>query len=416
MDLLASGHYGEAVALLEDVEEPPDSEEDPALSTMLLAVRQMCLAGDNYQTEAELHRKAYHAATVREQQLRQQLQSLLALVAARIRIGGGESEDELRERREIPSILKRLQGLLGFNQQAPAEATGSGAPDAAIQEAAPPPPPDPAPAEAATVEERPKKEADPEEPTLAVYCLGSLRVYDNGRLVDEWTGNKSKTLFKYLVLHRERPVHRDVLIDMLWRDEDPEAARRNLYQAVYMLRQALQPSHPDFQYILCENSCYLFNPELDLWVDYEAFLKHYQAGQRLERENRLPAAILQYEAAENLYEGEFLAPDLYEEWTLMLRERLKHAYLDLLDRISRFYWSQNQYSLCIAYCQKILLADRCREDAHRRLMMAYMRQGHRHLALRQYHLCVEALKQELDTDPMPETRELYEEIKRNRTP
>lgn len=410
-ELLASGYYGEAATMLQSVEKPPKPgtpEEEPVLAMILEAIRQMCLVGDDYKSEAELHRQAYQAATAREQQLRQHLQMLMCLIGSRLMMPGagldggldGGSADGPRQRSEIPAMLKRLQGLLGVQEVAPIERPSIEAPAPATAAALL----DPATGPGQGI-------AEGGRPTLAVYFLGSLRVYDNGRLVEEWMGNKCKSLFKYLVLHGERPVHRDVLGDMLW-PEEPETARRNLYQAVYMLRQVLQDSHPDFPYILCENSCYLFNPGLELWVDYEEFLKHYQTGQRLERERRMAEAIQQYEAAENLYEGDLLAEDLYEEWSLMLRDRLKQAYLDLLDRISRYYWNEEQYSLCVAYCQKILLADRCREDAHCRLMMAYMRQGHRHLALRQYDRCVEALQQELDTTPMPATVELYENIKK----
>jgi DNA-binding SARP family transcriptional activator len=66
--------------------------------------------------------------------------------------------------------------------------------------------------------------------------------------------------------------------------------------------------------------------------------------------------------------------------------------------------------MCVAYCQKILAEDSCREDAHRRLMCCYSRQGQRHLALRQYHTCVEALERELEVPPMPATQELYQQI------
>src|SRR5690554_3906891 len=83
-ELLASGYYGEAVTLLQGVEEPPDSVEDAALSTILEAMRQMCLAGDNYKSEAERHRQAYQVATAREQQMRQQLQALMALIGSRL--------------------------------------------------------------------------------------------------------------------------------------------------------------------------------------------------------------------------------------------------------------------------------------------------------------------------------------------
>jgi len=197
-------------------------------------------------------------------------------------------------------------------------------------------------------------------------------------------------------------------MDLFWRDTDPASARRNLYQAIYSLRQALHNNGLDFPYILCEESCYHLNPDIELWVDSEAFASHYQTGQRLEREGHLHKMIRAYELAENLYEGEFMVEDRYKDWTLVHRESLKHAHLDILDRLSQYYFDQAQFTTCIAFCQKILAQDNCREDAHRRLMRCYLHQSQRHLALRQYHLCAEALKRELNVPPMPATIELYQ--------
>ena len=45
-------------------------------------------------------------------------------------------------------------------------------------------------------------------------------------------------------------------------------------------------------------------------------------------------------------------------------------------------------------------------------MRCYSRQGQRNLALRQYHLCVEALARVLDVSPMGETVALYHQIRR----
>jgi DNA-binding SARP family transcriptional activator len=57
--------------------------------------------------------------------------------------------------------------------------------------------------------------------------------------------------------------------------------------------------------------------------------------------------------------------------------------------------------------------DRCREEAHRRLMRCYTRQGQPHLALRQYQACADALDQDLGVDPDPATVSLAEQIRRH---
>jgi DNA-binding SARP family transcriptional activator len=167
--------------------------------------------------------------------------------------------------------------------------------------------------------------------------------------------------------------------------------------------------------ILFNDGCYCLNPDIPLWIDSEAFSMHYQAGQQSERQGLVDQAIEAYEAAADLYEGEFLAEDIYEDWTLAHREHLKYIHLSLLDQLSQHYYKQEQFARSMMYSQRILAHDNCREDAHRRLMRCYQRQGQRHLALRQYHRCMEALKSELDVPPMPATTRLYEMIRQEQT-
>ena len=59
----------------------------------------------------------------------------------------------------------------------------------------------------------------------------------------------------------------------------------------------------------------------------------------------------------------------------------------------------------------VVQRDPCREDAHRRLMRCFTRQGQPHLALRQYQACVDALDHELGVDPDPATTALAQQIR-----
>lgn len=252
-------------------------------------------------------------------------------------------------------------------------------------------------------------------PWLAVHCLGLFHVYQNDQLLEKWPDNKATLIFKYMITHRQQPIHLEVLVDLFWPGVDSQAGRKNCYQAIYTLRKMLQASRPDFDHILCDNSCYYFNPELTVWVDSEAFFAAYQAGQKLEQAGQVEQAIEQYQLAKSLYKGHSLAKDIYEDWLINQRERLKFIHLDILDRLSQYYFKQEAFAMCIDLCHKLLGEDNCREDAHRRLMRCYLLQGQRHLALRQYQLCIETLQRELDVPPMPATSELYQQILENPT-
>jgi DNA-binding SARP family transcriptional activator len=206
-------------------------------------------------------------------------------------------------------------------------------------------------------------------------------------------------------------VAKEVLMDLFWPEAPPEAARNNLNVAVYGLRQALHEGKPDISHILFQDDFYLLNPELQIWVDIEAFEQHFRSGQYLERRSDMAGAVHAYRAAEALYQGDLLEEDRYEDWLVPQRQSLQDDYLHLLDRLSRYYLDRGEYDACITLCGKMLTIDPGWEEAHPRLMRCYSRQGQRYPALRQYHLCVETLKNDLDMPPTPETTTLYEQIR-----
>jgi DNA-binding SARP family transcriptional activator len=249
--------------------------------------------------------------------------------------------------------------------------------------------------------------------SLLVYCLGLFRVYQDEQPVEDWPSSKGKAVFKYLVTHRERPVVKDVLMDLFWPDIPAETARNNLNVAIYGLRQALRKTHPSYSHVLFINDCYLLNPELHIWLDYEAFLGIIATARELEESGDLEATIREYSKAETLYQGEFLAEDRYEDWLLPLRENLQAEYLSLLDRLNLHFFEKQDYQACIHLCRKMLSIDPCSEEAHRHLMRCFFERGQSYLALRQYYLCVEALKEGLNVAPSSITKELYEYIHRH---
>jgi len=254
------------------------------------------------------------------------------------------------------------------------------------------------------------KSQKPSSPSLAVYCLGPFQVYQDDQLVADWPASKGKLIFKYMISHRSLPVAKEVLMELFWPDAHPDAARNNLNVAIYGLRKGLRQTTASFSHILFQDECYLFNPDLRIWVDSEAFIKHLTAAQTLERHGELVAAIREYRAAEALYQGDFLGEDRYQDWLMPLRQSLQADYLNLLDRLSRYYLDQEEYDLCVTMCDKMLAVDSCREEAHCRLMRCYSQQRQPYLALRQYHLCVKALKEDLDVPPAQTTTALYEQI------
>ncbi len=244
---------------------------------------------------------------------------------------------------------------------------------------------------------------------LTVYCLGPFRVFHEAQYIENWGSKKAQQILKYLLIHRQHPVPKETLMDTIWPEADPEAARRNLHQAIYVLRQTLK-TELGLNCIQFENDGYRIDPSQSLWCDYEAFEQYAQAGQRLEQAGQSGPAMAAYGKASGLYQDDFLVEDLYEDWPKSQREYLWQLYLSLAQRLAEYYLEHKEYTAALALGRRILQKDGAQEPAHQILMRAYAGQGLRHLAVRQYKNCVQALRQELALPPSPETQALYQSL------
>jgi DNA-binding SARP family transcriptional activator len=410
-ELLRAGQYEQVAELLGEAEATSQQRGDTGLTQILAAAQRICLTCSQSREEAEWHRQATQEAAQREDELGQQLQAILDLVSGYESLNAEQqergappvlpakqslAERALPEAPRHPSLWKRIQSLFGqesnlhHHQEHEMSIKSPEVPFGPRTE---------------------KEKVDaPVSSTLAVYCLGPFRVYQNDQPITDWNSLKSKSIFKYLVTNRETPIGKEILMDVFWTDADPDAARRNLHQAVYSLRQILRRDQSDFQHIRFQDDCYLLNPEMDVWLDFKEFEKHAQAGQRFEAAGRFEEAMAEYGVAEGLYQGDFLEEDLYEDWPRVQRDHMRSTYLDIVDRLSEYYEGRREYTTAIALCQKVLAQDNCYEEAHLRLMQCYLGQGQRHLAIRQYQTCVQALNEELDLTPSEETVALYRHI------
>jgi LuxR family transcriptional regulator, maltose regulon positive regulatory protein len=245
--------------------------------------------------------------------------------------------------------------------------------------------------------------------SLQARFFGHFELLCDGENMPLGRNGKALTILKYLLANRTRPVSQDHLMGWLWPESNLKKARWSLNSAIHGLRKLLSgcSSSISTNYVFLEDGYYRLSPDVRVSTDVDDFDRHHEQGRRLEKESRKQDAAIEYEKAVGLYRGDYLIEDLYEDWTMVERERLANAYIDLLGRLAIYYMGVGQQQESIRACYKVLEKDRCHEDSYRLLMQCYARLGLRARALHQYRMCEQILSQEYGTSPSPETRSLY---------
>lgn len=258
-------------------------------------------------------------------------------------------------------------------------------------------------------------------PTLRVYLLGGFTITLGERSLDAsaWRLRKAQSLVKLLVLAPGHRLHRERVLDLLWPDLELEAAANNLHYTMHSARTTLasllEPptptilpscSHPRPRtgtLLRLRQQIVALESPTPLWVDADAFDDAAASA-------RLGTDPLRYEAAINLYGGDLLPDDRYEDWAANRREALGANYQALLLAVAQLYVSQDNPTAAIDAFHRVLASEPAHEEAHIRLMRLYALTGQRHHAMRQYERLREALRRELEMLPCQESRSLYDDI------
>jgi DNA-binding SARP family transcriptional activator len=217
-------------------------------------------------------------------------------------------------------------------------------------------------------------------------------------------------VFQYLLIHQDRPVRREVLMELEWPDHSHNSARNNLNVALCSLRNTLDWSGPDVQAVLHREGCYLLNPAVKFWTDRSEFLSMTRDARQARQAGCTQRAIDACRSAVQLYRGPLFEDDPEGEWYLPERRHLKDMYLQALEYLAEAYCDSGQLLLAVDFGQQAISADPCYEAAHRLLMRCYARQNQQQLVSRQYRHCAAALHDELDVSPTTETVQLFRSL------
>lgn len=232
-----------------------------------------------------------------------------------------------------------------------------------------------------------------------VTLLGSFRAHDGAGVAIAVPAKKAQALIAVLALAHPREVPRERLIDLLWGDIDQGRARQSLRQALVTVRRLVGPV------IRADRDLVSLDPD-NCQVDLIAFFELITSSDV----ESLRRAMGLYQGM--LLEGLSLSEDQFDHWLNVERARLSKLATETMLRLADAQVAEGNHAGSVTTLHRLLELDPACEEAHRSLMRSLQAAGQRSAALQQYKTCRRALKWHLDAEPSPDTKALYDEIKR----
>ncbi len=223
---------------------------------------------------------------------------------------------------------------------------------------------------------------------LEIRLFGQPDIRYDGAPVKFAKRSTTLAMLALLVLKGGRALSRESLAFTLFPDDDEAGALSELRRYLYLANKALPDRNGD-PWILSDAETVRWNDRGGAFVDVAEF-------ERLAEEPEMQ------QRAVDLYTGDLLE-NVYEDWVLAERERLRARYFALLDGLIGRYRSERNFPAAIGCAKRVLSSDPWREDALRALVAIRYESGDTAGALAEYDRFAKRLRDELAIAPMPET-------------
>lgn len=231
-----------------------------------------------------------------------------------------------------------------------------------------------------------------------VKTFGEFSVTIDGRTLTkaDWQRKKARDIFKILLIHHQKAVTADELIEWLWGNETERDLQQVIKNSISFIRKALEPHLPSRKsssFLRTEGKAYTLDLGEGAFIDFLAFKALIQEAARVADKYSL------YKKAVSLYTGDFLKEDLYEEWAAFERETLKDAYLNALAYLAESALRQAYDEDALLYARQLITAEHTSDKGYAVLLKVLVKQGHTAEAHRLYKQCKDAFERELGTSP-----------------
>ena len=180
---------------------------------------------------------------------------------------------------------------------------------------------------------------------ITIHTFEKL-VVSNGKHILKWKRQKAAEIFAFLLTNKDKPIHKNILCEVLWPENDPGKALVNLQTVMYQLRKSLAEVCKDEVRIEYRNSSY----QLILgkcYYDLDEFEANYEEAfsNNLKSEEYLMRA---YE----IYRGAYLEEEGWL-WVLPIQQNLELKYKRVLEELIYSSKERKMYDKLVEYIEKI---------------------------------------------------------------
>jgi DNA-binding SARP family transcriptional activator len=233
--------------------------------------------------------------------------------------------------------------------------------------------------------------------------LGPLEVERAGRPL-ALGGAQQRAVLALLILHRNRVLRTDQIIDELWGEQPPPTAVKTLQGYVSALRKSLGDD-----VILTRGRGYVLSLQADQ-VDVDRFETLVAGGRQALADDDPTAATARLSEALALWRGDALSDFAHQPFAQNEKARLEEARLAALeDRIDADLARGHDGAL-VAELESLVGQHPLRERPQAQLMLALYRSGRQADALERYQRARRHLVYELGIEPGPALSELERAI------
>jgi DNA-binding SARP family transcriptional activator len=243
-----------------------------------------------------------------------------------------------------------------------------------------------------------------------IYLTGHVAMELGDRLVTEreLPGRQGRLAFVFLISHRQRPIGRSELCDVLWPDDPPRETDAALSAILSKLRRILRSAAGDVE--VCSGSVSVRLP-VGTWIDVEAVAHETDEAEGALRAGQLAKAWGHANVAVTIGRRPLL-PDFTAPWIESRRADLSECRARGLSCLSAVSAATSEPALAVRYAAELVALEPFRETGYHSLMRLYHALGDRAEALRVFERCRALLREELGTSPSPQTEAVFLEILR----